>query len=280
MRDALPDRATLLASIVAAVATAFLLFWILLEVLVDGAPRLSLGFLAEAPADAGRSGGIAPIIISTILILAVCMTISIPLGLGAALFLSQLGRRRRRAKQALRRSLDMLASMPSIVFGLFGSVLFCEVLGLGFSILSGGLTLACMVLPILIRSAEAGFRSVPSELRRGAVALGLSEVATLRHVVLPLAAPGVVVGLVLGVGRALAETAALIFTSGYVDRMPSSLFDSGRSLSIHIYDLSMNVPGGDRNAYATAFVLILLLLAINTTVEVITHRWLGRGIFR
>ena len=144
----------------------------------------------------------------------------------------------------VRRSLDVLAGVPSIVFGLFGNAFFCKTLHLGFSILSGGLTLACMVLPILIRATEEGFRSVPADLRPGAAALGLSRTSTLFRLLLPAAVPGLTVGLVLGIGRALAETAALIFTSGYVDRMPSSLTDSGRALSIHIYDLSMNVAGG------------------------------------
>jgi phosphate transport system permease protein len=179
----------------------------------------------------------------------------------------------------VRRSLDVLAGVPSIVFGLFGNVFFCKVLGLGFSILSGGLTLACMVLPILIRSTEEGFRAVPNEYRLGAAALGFSRTTTLFQLLLPAAVPGLVVGLVLGIGRAIAETAALIFTSGYVDRMPESLLDSGRALSIHIFDLSMNISGGDANAYASALVLLLLLLLINGTAAWIAERWLHRRIF-
>ena len=151
-------------------------------------------------------------------------------------------------------------------------------LGLGFSILSGGLTLACMVLPILIRSTEEGFRSAPEEYRLGAAALGLSRTSTLFHLLLPAAVPGLVVGLVLGIGRAVAETAALIFTSGYVDRMPESLWDSGRSLSIHIFDLSMNVSGGDESAYASALVLLVSLLVINGVASWLADRWLGRRI--
>ena len=166
-----------------------------------------------------------------------------------------------------RRSLDVLAGVPSIVFGLFGNAFFCKTLGLGFSILSGGLTLACMVLPILIRSTEEGFRAVPANYRLSAAALGLSRTTTLIHLLLPAAVPGLIVGLVLGVGRAIAETAALIFTSGYVDRMPESLLDSGRALSIHIFDLSMNVSGGDANAYGSALVLVVLLLLINGTAS-------------
>jgi phosphate transport system permease protein len=133
-----------------------------------------------------------------------------------------------------------------------------------------------MVLPILIRATEEGFRSVPNEMRLNAAALGISRTSTLFRLLLPAASPGLTVGLVLGIGRALAETAALLFTSGYVDRMPNSLMDSGRALSIHIYDLSMNIAGGDPNAYASALVLVALVLVINGMASLLTDRWLNR----
>jgi phosphate transport system permease protein len=120
-----------------------------------------------------------------------------------------------------------------------------------------------MLLPILTSTAEAGLRAVPNSYRLSAAALGMPRAAALMHVMLPVAAPTLAAGLLLGIGRALAETAALIFTSGYVDRMPGSLLDSGRALALHIFDLSMNVPGGDMPAYATALVLVCLLLIIN-----------------
>lgn len=180
----------------------------------------------------------------------------------------------------VRGSVNVLAGVPSIVFGLFGNVVFCRVLGLGFSILSGGLTLACMILPILIRATEEGLRGVPEEWRRGAAALGLSRAAVIGRVLLPAAAPAVAVGLVLGIGRAMAETAALIFTSGYVDRWPSSLLDSGRALSVHILDLSMNVPGGDASAYASAVVMVGVLLAGHSLAVWVMGRWVRRGVER
>jgi phosphate transport system permease protein len=121
-----------------------------------------------------------------------------------------------------------------------------------------------MVLPILVRTTEAGLRMVSTDWRHGAAALGLSRGAALRHILLPAATPAIMAGLMLGIGRAVAETAALIFTSGYVDRVPSSLFDSGRALSVHIYDMAMNVAGGDSSAYASALVLIALLVLINS----------------
>src|SRR6476469_6704166 len=241
------------------------LFWLLSDIFWHGIGQISWEFLTTEPLNAGREGGIGPILVSTGLIIGVCMAVSLPLGVGTAILLAEFSSTESWLGRWVRRSLDVLAGVPSIVFGLFGNAFFCKTLGLGFAILSGGLTLACMVLPILIRSTEEGFRAVPSHYRLSAAALGLSRTTTLWQLLLPAAVPGLVVGLVLGVGRAIAETAALIFTSGYVDRMPESLLDSGRALSIHIFDLSMNVSGGDTNAYASALVLLVLLLLINGT---------------
>ena len=165
-----------------------------------------------------------------------------------------------------------------IVFGLFGNAFFCITLGLGFSILSGGLTLACMVLPLVIRCTEEGLRGVSSEIRLGVAALGMSKSRALIHILLPCATPGLVVGIVLGIGRAVAETAALLFTSGSVDRMPESVLDSGRTLSLHIYELSMHVSGGEPSAYGTALVLVVLLLIMNSVASWMSHRMLGRKV--
>jgi phosphate transport system permease protein len=277
-RARLADRLAATAAWSAALLIAGVFFWILGDIGRQGVGRISWEFLTDPPRNAGRAGGVAPILVSTTMILAVCMAVSLPLGIGSAVLLSEFTARDGLFGRFVRRSLDVLAGIPSIVFGLFGNALFCNTLGMGFSILSGGLTLACMVLPFLIRAAEEGFRSVPDEYRRGAAALGLSRTSTLFHLLLPAAAPGVIVGVVLGVGRALAETAALVFTSGYVTRMPESLMDSGRSLSIHIFDLSMNVPGGDGNACASALVLLVLLLLVNGAASWLAERWLRRRV--
>ena len=244
--------------------------WILGDLLVRGKSELSWRFVSEMPLDAGRAGGILPILISTAAILLVCLVSSVPVSIAAAACLSDLTLENSTFARTVRRCLDILAGVPSIVFGLFGSAFFCQFLGLGFSIWAGGLTLACMVLPILVRATEEGFRAVRSEYRVGAAALGLSPTTVLFRVTLPLAAPALVVGLVLGIGRALAETAALIFTSGYVDRMPESFSDSGRALSIHIFDLAMNVPGGDGRAAASALVLIVAVLFMNLLASRVT----------
>lgn len=271
------DRLPGLLAAAATLTVVALGLWILADLIRTGASSLSWTFLTRPPADAGRAGGILPIIVSTLWILGICLAVSLPLGVGSALLLSEFMRDNPRFADSLRLSLDMLAGVPSIVFGLFGNAFFSLALGLGFSILSGGLTLACMVLPILIRTVEAGLRAVPDDLRRAGAALGLGRAAVIGRVVLPAAMPGVVAGLTLGIGRALAETAALLFSSGYVDRMPRSWSDSGRALSVHIYDLAMNVPVGDRHAAAAALVLIVLLLAIHALTAAAAGR-LGRNL--
>lgn len=262
----------------AAVLVTATFCWLVGDILWHGLPHVSWTFVTASPRNAGREGGIGPILVSSLLILGVCLGVALPIGVGAAVLLAEFTTDGSVFGRLTRRSLDTLAGVPSIVFGLFGNAFFCKTLGLGFSILSGGLTLACMVLPILIRSTEEGFRAVPSGYRLSAAALGLSRTTTLFYLLLPAAVPGLLVGLVLGVGRAIAETAALIFTSGYVDRMPESLLDSGRALSLHIFDLSMNVSGGDAHAYASALVLVVLLLAINGTASWLAEHLLYRRI--
>lgn len=246
-----------------------ILTWILVDIAVRGLSQVSFSFLTEQVEDAGRSGGIGPIILSTALILAVTLSIAIPLSLATAIALTERIEQDGWLSFNVRRCLDVLAGVPSIVFGLFGNAFFATTLGLGYSILSGGLTLVCMVLPILIRTSQQAITAVPNDYRYAAAALGLGRSATLFKVILPAAAPALMVGVVLSIGRALAETAALIFTSGYVARTPESLLDSGRSLSVHIYDMAMNIPGGSSRAYATACVLVGLLLVINATTALL-----------
>ena len=161
----------------------------------------------------------------------------------------------------IRTSLGMLAAVPSIVFGLVGNMIFCDWLGFGFSLLAGGLTLSLMVLPIVACVTEATLRSL-AEVRISGYALGLPRWRVALCIVLPCAMPGIIAGTALGFGRAVAESAALIFTSGYVDRMPDLIFDSGRTLAVHILDLAMNVPGGDERAFATATVLLGSTVAV------------------
>lgn len=261
------------AMALAAAALMAALAWVLWDVVQQGLPQWSWSYFIDEPASAGRRGGIGPILVATLAILAVAMSVALPLGLATAVWLAEFSTLRGRP---VRLALDALAGVPSIVFGLFGSAFFGVFLGLGYSILAGGLTLACMMLPLLVSTTEAGLSALPADWRSGAAALGMSRSSLVLQVLLPAAAPAVIAGTVLAIGRATAETAVLIFTSGYVDRMPASLLDSGRSLAVHIYDLSMNVSGGDRAAYGAASVLVVLIVAINALAAAAGRRWAQR----
>ena len=281
MNARLQDNITRVFLTLSVLITLAAFSWIAFDIVRFGFSEISWAYFTQNPLSAGRQGGIFSIIVSTLSITLVCMALAIPLGLFSAMWLSEAHHNvsapwRLRLVSLARYSLDALAGVPSIAFGLFGNAFFCVTLGLGFSILSGGLTLACMVLPIFTRQAEEALRAVPSEYRLAAKALGVSRGGTLFRVVLPSALPSIGAGFALGLGRALAETAALIFTSGYVDRTPESLFDSGRSLSIHIYDLAMNVPNGNARAYSAALVLVALLLLINVCAAMISARFTPR----
>lgn len=268
-RDRLAELIVYFAAFLVCAAFA----WIIGDLIRGGIAHLSWDFLVDSPRDAGRGGGIGSILVSTALILAVALMAALPLGWATASLLAEYVPADAGFGYAVRYSLQVLAGVPSIVFGLFGNAFFSIYLGMGFSILSGGLTLACMLLPILVSTADAGLRAVPDAYRLSAAALGMSRTATLFQLLLPAAAPALAAGLMLGIGRAIAETAALLFTSGYVDRMPGSLLDSGRTLAIHIFDLSMNVSGGDAPAHASALVLIAALLLVNMVARWLTDGW-------
>lgn len=228
----------------------------------EGIGVLDWAFLVGQPEQAGRSGGIGPIILSSAWVLAICMAMAVPLGLGTALFLVEQLRSDSRLNLGLQWALDGLGAVPSVVFGLFGHRLFVVELGWGYSLLAGGCTLACMVLPLFIRGCEQALRDCPHSYRQAAASLAISRVGYLRRILLPFAAPGIAAALVLSAGRALAETAVLLFTAGYVMRWPESPFDSGRTLAVHIYDLAMNVSGGGPASAATALVLLGFALLI------------------
>jgi phosphate transport system permease protein len=251
---------------------------LMFDIISQGFSRMSWSFLTTEPRNSGRLGGIFPIIISTLLLLLVAIAVALPLATATAVLLVDFVRTGSVGARVVSLSLDILAGVPSIVFGLFGNAFFAVFLGFGFSILSGGLTLACMALPIMVRTTEIGLRAVPDDWRRGTAALGMTRTSALRYILLPAAAPAIIAGLMLGIGRAAAETAALVFTSGYVDRVPGSLFDSGRSIAVHIFDLTMNVAGGEKSAYAAAFVLVCMLVVINGAALMLSNRFLRKRI--
>lgn len=265
---ALLPRGVLYGVVALAVLAMLMPVW---DIAVNGVKALSWEFLTENPSDAGRKGGIASILVSTALIVGVSLAAAVPLAFGTALLLAEYLPPESRLTSVIRGSLDILAGVPSVVFGLFGLALLCRQLGLGYSILAGGLTLACMILPTLTRTMCSAFEALGNQYRIAGSALGLSRVSILLNVSLPLALPAITAGIVLGLTRALAETAVLLFTSGYADRMPTSLLNSGRSISLHIYELATNVPGGDQAAYGSAFVLIFLLGLLSLGMHSLSH---------
>lgn len=251
-----------IASLLLLLSFVYILFYIFNQ----GMSIVSWDFLTLDIEYSGRKGGIAPVLTSTLMIVISAIVIAFPLSIATALFVVEFMPADSKVSKWIENSVDVLASVPSIVFGLFGNALFCEFLGFGYSLWSGALTLVCMVLPFMVKVGIDNLRSIPEELRYAGSALALSKALQIRSIYIPYAMGGFVAGALLGIARALAETAALLFTSGYVTRMPESMMDSGRTISIHVYDLSMNVPGGDTAAYGSASVLIFILLFINLIV--------------
>jgi len=249
------------------VAVLGIALWLLFGLVIQGGGDLSLAYLLTPPQASGLRGGISSVLVNTLLILVVCLAVVIPLGLACALFLTEIVSTASPAGKVTGYSLDVLSGVPSIVFALFGYQLFAISLGLGFSILSGGLTLACMALPLMVRTSQQALLQVPGSLIEAGHALSLSRTGMLRRVILPSARHGIAAAIVLSIGRALAETAVLLFTAGYVLRLPGSLLDSGRALSVHIYDLAMHVPGGQGRAATAALVLVALIVLTNLVVH-------------
>lgn len=248
---------------------------LLLDIFWKGLSGINFDFLIHAPENAGRNGGIGPIIASTLLLLCVAVVTTLPLGTACAVWMTDYSKNKSSLAHWTSISLNALAGVPSIVFGLFGNAFFSSFLGLGFSILSGGLTLACMALPLYIQTTAKGLEAVGQDLRKQGAALGMTRLTITWRILLPAAKPAIIGGILLATGRALAETAALVFTSGYSDRWPKSFTDGGRSLSLHIYDVSMNIAGGDQVAYASALTLMTLIVIINAGTI-----WISESFFK
>jgi len=250
--------------------TVAVLVFIILFILRRGLPVLSLEFLTKNPVDMGKAGGIFSTVVGTVALTLLAILIAAPLGVGTAIYLTEYtwgGPLTR----IIRFGAECLAGIPSIIFGLFGFILFVTKLKFGWSILSGGLTLAFMLLPTIIRTSEEAIKSVPPSFRTVSFSLGSTKWQTVTRVVLPSALPGIVTGIVLSLGRSIGETAATIFTAGSALRMPTSLFSSSRTMAVHFYILAregISMP----KAYGTAAILIIAILGIN----VLTYYLMGR----
>ncbi len=254
--------------------TVGVLVFIIVFILRKGLPVLSLEFLTANPVDMGKSGGIFSTVVGTVALSALAIVIAAPLGVGTAIFLTEYtwgGP----ATRVIRFGAECLAGIPSIIFGLFGFILFVTKLKFGWSILSGGLTLAFMLLPTIIRTSEEAIKSVPPAYRQVSFSLGSTKWQTVTRVVLPSALPGIATGIVLSLGRSIGETAATIFTAGSALRLPSSIFSSSRTMSVHFYILAregISMP----NAYGTAAILIIAILGINVLTYTLMNRFIRR----
>jgi phosphate transport system permease protein len=259
---------------VVAVITLLVLLNIILHIVINGFSGLSWEFFTEEPRRMGKEGGIFSIIIGTLFMALAAIIVAMPIGIGSAIYLTEYVKRGRLV-QVIRFGTEALAAIPSIIFGLFGFVLFVITLGLGWSILSGALTIAFMILPTIIRSSEEAIKTVPDSYREGSLALGASKWYTIRKVVLPSALPGIATGVILGIGRAIGETAAVILTAGSSLGLPSSIMDPTRTLAVHLYILASEGISMEK-AYASATVLIVLVLLINFLSHKLMSRLVGR----
>ena len=261
--------AKVLLALACASAVVALIF-VVAFVLAGGLRHVSWAFLTQPILDMGRAGGILPAIVGTLMMVFVAVGIAGPLGVASAIYLAEYTVEGR-ITQGIRFGINCLAGVPSIIFGLFGFILFVVILGFGWSVLSGGLSLAAMILPTIIRTAEEALRSVPRQYRDVAASLGGTRWQVVTRSVLPNALPGILTGIILGIGRSIEETAVVIFTAGSAVQMPDSLFDSARTMAVHFYILAREGVSNE-NAYATAAVLICTILIINVGAYSLMHR--------
>jgi len=252
------------------------LFSLIIVIIVKGSKVISIPFLTEFPKDGMTSGGIYPAIMGSFLLALGAIIFALPLGVFAAIYLREYAKSYRLIR-IIRVGVNNLAGVPSVVFGLFGLAVFVKFFQFGVSLLSGSLTLGILILPIIIRSTEEAIATVPESFREASYGLGASKWHTVRHVVLPVAMPGILTGAILGIGRAAGETAPILFTAAtfYTRRLPSTVFDEVMALPYHIYALMTEGTKPQYQvpiAYGTALVLLLLVLTINLIAIIIRYR--------
>ena len=247
-------------------------------IVVQGMGAMSWEFLTAFPRAGMREGGILPAIIGTVVLTFGTAIVSIPIAIGAAVYLAEYARDTWLTR-SIRLAIINLAGIPSIVYGLFGLGLFVLFLGLGTSIVAGSLTLGLMTMPVVISTAEEALLTVPQRFRVASRSLGATRWQTIRQVVLPNALPGILTGVILGLERAAGETAPILFTVAafYLPRLPSSPLDQTMALPYHLYVISTQVPGMPLDVqYGTALVLLVLVLGMNVTAAIIRSRFRRR----
>ena len=242
-------------------------------ILIKGIPHLSPELFAWEYNSNNVS--MMPSIINTLMMTLISLSVCVPLGIGAAIYLTEYAKRGSRLVKLVRMTAETLSGIPSIIYGLFGSLFFVVALDMGLSLISGALTLSIMVLPTIMRTTEEALLAVPDSYREGSFGLGAGRLRTTFKVVLPSAVPGILSGVILAVGRIVGETAALIYTAGTVAQIPDSLFDSTRTLAVHMYTISTEGLYINQS-YATAVVLLIVVLAINAFSSFVAKK-IGRS---
>lgn len=249
--------------------------WVIVIICQKGLPAINWQFLTDIPRKGMRAGGIFPAIVGTVYLVTGAIVFALPIGLLAAIHLSEYARRNFLSR-LIKLAIVNLSGVPSVVYGLFGLALFVVFLKFGASILSGSLTLGIMILPIIITSSQEALESVPASFREVSRSLGASKWQTIRHIVLPNAMPGILTGTILGLGRAAGETAPILFTVAafYLPQLPGSIFDQAMALPYHLYVISTQVPNVDEKVrYGTALVLLTLVLAMNLVAIIIRYKF-------
>lgn len=255
--------------ILAALATVFILTYIVLYIIFKGAPHITPS-LFEFNYNS-QNVSLFPAMITTIIITALALLIAVPIGIGTSIYLVEYAKKGNKLVDLVGLTVETLAGIPSIVYGLFGLLFFVTTLNWGFSILSGACTLAIMILPLIIKTTEEALKAVPDLYREASFGLGAGKLRTVFKIVLPSAVPGILAGVILGIGRIVGETAALIYTAGTVAKIPETIFSSGRTLSVHMYALSSEGLYTNQ-AYATALVLLVTVLIINTLSNIVAKK--------
>lgn len=258
----------------AAISTMGVMALIIFQILSEGIPVLSPRFFLESPRSMGREGGILSTIIGTIALTVVAIIVATPLGVGTAIFLGEYTREGR-ISRVIRFGIGCLAGVPSIIFGLFGFVFFVIYLNMGWSILSGGLALAAMILPTIICTAEEALKAIPYSFREVSYSLGGTKWETVTRAILPNAMPGIFTGIILGVCRSIEETAVVILTAGSSLIIPTSLFSPVRTMSVHFYILAREGISMEM-AYGTGAALILLVLFVNIVANWRLNRYIRK----
>lgn len=259
----------------AALLVIVILLAIIIYILMKGVPTLNWQFLTEIPRNMGRSGGVSSTIVGTLLVTAVAVIVATPFGIGTAFYLTEYTRESK-VTRIIRFSAESLAGIPSIVYGLFGFIFFVIYLKLGWSILSGGLTMAIMVLPTIIRTSEEAIRTVPNLYREVGFSLGATKWQTITRTIFPSALPGIANGIILSIGRCVSETAAVVLTAGSALRMPTSIFSPTRTMAVHFYIMAREGISIEK-AYGTAALLIIFIFLINVVFNMLVNRFVAKG---